>query len=444
MMKNVAVSIEEPQVSRTSDLSRPTLYAWLVFALTIGLMVSDYLSRQVISPAFVFIKHDWSLSDAQLGGLVSIVSLATGLFAVPISMLSDRFGRVKSIVAMAILWSLATIACGLTGQYSQLFASRALVGLGEAGYGGAGGALLAHVFPARLRSTVFGLFLAGALLGSVLGVLIGGIVSVHFSWRIAFFVVAAPGLVLAVLYGFFVRDYPTIKVVKTDARGHQAHESIRWSEMLRHVFPNRSSVYTYLASGFQYMITGVMIAWMPSYLIRYYAVNPQRAASLTAAIVVVMGVGMFLGGRITDALSQHNPKNKGLLPAVYCLASAVILCTAFSLPPGAVGLALLFVGAMFVGGHSGVGPAIVTEVTNPAIRATAIATIVLADNLLGLAPGPVLVGAISDHSSLRFALEIVPIASIVGAFFYMLASRSYAKDRAAFHDHPAVVAPAVL
>jgi MFS family permease len=191
------------------------------------------------------------------------------------------------------------------------------------------------------------------------------------------------------------------------------------------------------------MITGVMIAWMPSYLGRYYAANPQRAASLTALIVVVMGVGMFLGGRFTDALSQRNPANKGVMPAVFCLASAVLLCSAFSLPAGGLGLLLLFAGALFVGGHSGVGPAIVTEVTNPAIRATAIATIVLADNLLGLAPGPVLVGFISDHSSLRFALTVLPVASVIGAVFYMLASTCYAKDRAVFENQSAVASPAI-
>jgi MFS family permease len=416
-------------------------YAWGVFALTIGLMVADYLSRQVITPAFVFIKHDWALSDAQLGGLVSIVALATGLFAVPISMLADRYGRVKSITAMAVLWSLATIGCGLSGGYGALFMSRGLVGLGEAGYGGAGGAMLSHVFPARLRSTVFGLFLAGALLGTVLGSLIGGVVSVHLSWRWAFFIVAIPGLLLALLYGIFVKDYPTLKVAKANGR---TESPMKWGEMIRHAFPNRSSVFTYLASGFQYMIAGALLAWSPTYFIRYYAMNPQRAASMTALLVVVIGIGMFFGGRITDALSVRNPRNKAITPALYCLASAVLLCAAFAVTPGPLAMLLLFAGALVVGGHSGVGPAIVTEVTNPAIRATAIATIVLADNLLGLAPGPVLVGAISDHTSLQAALTVVPVASIVGALFYMLASKSYAKDRAVFEEDQAIASMAVV
>ena len=109
-----------------------------------------------------------------------------------------------------------------------------------------------------------------------------------------------------------------------------------------------------------------------------------------------------------------------------------MLVAAFTLPPGLLQIALLFAGALFVGGHSGVGPAIVTEVTSPAIRATAIATIVLADNLLGLAPGPILAGWLSDHYGLRLALEVLPVASVVAAFFYFFASRHYAKDSAVF------------
>lgn len=435
-MNNVSVTVPQPgereTAGRASEAARPSRYAWAVLALTIGLMIADYLSRQVITPAFAFIKFEWLLSDTQLGALVSVVALVTGLFAVPISMLADRWGRVKSVTLMAVVWSLATIACGLSAQYSQLLLSRALVGTAEAGYGGAGGAILAHVFPAKWRSTVFGLFLAGALIGSVLGVLIGGIVSVRIGWRAAFFVVAIPGLVFALLYRFFVKDYKNPELVETNAQGVVTTVDTRWTTVLRNVFPNRSAVFTYLASGFQYMITGVVIAWMPSFFVRTYFMRADKAASLTALIVLMMAFGMFLGGRITDSLTARNPAARGIVPALYCVGSAVLLVSAFMLPPGPLQLALLFVGALFVGGHSGVGPAIVTEVTSPAIRATAIATIVLADNLLGLAPGPILAGWLSDSYGLRFALEVLPLASIVAAVFYFLASRNYKKDSAAF------------
>ena len=110
-------------------------YAWIAFAMIFALMLSDYLSRQVINAVFPFLKTDWSLSDTQLGMLVSVVALTIGLTAVPISIVADRVGRVRAVTAMALVWALATIACGLAESFAALLIARALVGLGEAGYG---------------------------------------------------------------------------------------------------------------------------------------------------------------------------------------------------------------------------------------------------------------------------------------------------------------------
>ena len=122
------------------------------------------------------------LSDTQLGGLVSIVAIAVALGVVPLSLLADRY--VKSIFLMALIWSLATVACAFSGSYAQLLAARGVVGLGEAAYGTAGAALIASLFPARVRSTMLGAFLAAAVVGSVLGVMLGGIIAERWGWQL--------------------------------------------------------------------------------------------------------------------------------------------------------------------------------------------------------------------------------------------------------------------
>ena len=172
-------------------------------------MLSDYLSRQVINAIFPFLKAEWALSDAQLGSLTSIVALVVGVMTFPISLLADRWGRVRSATAMALVWGVATIACGLAGNYTALFIARAAVGLGEAGYGSAGGAILTHVFPPRLHSTVMGMFLAAGLFGSVLGVMLGGIIANSLGWQMAFFIVGAGGLALAIVFPFVVKEPPS-------------------------------------------------------------------------------------------------------------------------------------------------------------------------------------------------------------------------------------------
>ena len=139
--------------------------AWFAFAMTLALMVVDYVDRQVIVSLFPYMKADWGLSDKQLGALVSVVSVTVALGALPVALFADRASRVKSIVAMATVWSLATISCMFTRSYGQLLAARALVGLGEAGYGSVGAALIASHFPSRMRGALLAGFFASASVG---------------------------------------------------------------------------------------------------------------------------------------------------------------------------------------------------------------------------------------------------------------------------------------
>ena len=152
-------------------------YAWIVFALTFGLLISDYMSRQVLNAVFPLLKAEWALSDARLGLLSGIVALMVGLLTFPLSLLADRWGRVRSLTLMAALWSLATLACGLAKNFEQMFLARLFVGVGEAAYGSVGIAVVLSVFPARLRATVTGAFMAGGMFGSVLGMAAGGILA---------------------------------------------------------------------------------------------------------------------------------------------------------------------------------------------------------------------------------------------------------------------------
>ena len=122
-------------------------FAWVVFALTLALLLSDYMSRQVLNAVFPLLKVEWHLSDTQLGSLSGIVALMVGVLTFPLSLLADRWGRINSLAVMALLWSLATFACGLAQSYRQMFAARFFVGVGEAAYGSVGIAVILGIFP---------------------------------------------------------------------------------------------------------------------------------------------------------------------------------------------------------------------------------------------------------------------------------------------------------
>jgi predicted MFS family arabinose efflux permease len=180
-------------------------YAWLVFALTFGLLISDYMARQVLSAVFPLLKTQWNLTDSQLGLLSGVVAVAVGLLTCPISLVADRLGRVKSIFGMGLLWSAATLLCGIARTYHEMLAARLLVGVGEAAYGSVGIAVIISIFPQRLRATLTGAFMAGGLAGQVLGVAVGGAVAATYGWRMAFVAIGAAGLLLALAYPLVVR-----------------------------------------------------------------------------------------------------------------------------------------------------------------------------------------------------------------------------------------------
>ncbi|MCY1424345.1 4-hydroxybenzoate transporter PcaK [compost metagenome] len=152
-------------------------YAWIVFALTFGLLISDYMSRQVLNAVFPLLKSEWALSDSQLGLLSGIVALMVGLLTFPLSLLADRFGRVKSLALMAMLWSVATLGCALAENYEQMFIARFMVGVGEAAYGSVGIAVVISVFPKHMRATLSSAFMAGGMFGAVLGMAMGGVIA---------------------------------------------------------------------------------------------------------------------------------------------------------------------------------------------------------------------------------------------------------------------------
>ncbi len=317
--------------------------------LTFGLLLSDYMSRQVLSAVFPFLKVEWSLTDTQLGGLTSIVALTVGLLAVPLSLLGDRWGRSKAIVSMGALWSLATLGSAVAANYDQMMLARFFIGLGEAAYGSVGLAVVLMVFAPSRRASLTGAFMAGGSFGSVLGVFLGGILAVQLGWRWSFGVMALVGLVLVVLYLFLVSDaklarhqHPgNIPATPTTAASGKVQRA-----KLRTLVSTPSVVCAYVGSGLQLFVVGALFAWMPSYLNRAYGLAPDKAGIAAAGFILLMGVGMIVCGMITDRLTLARPIRKWTTALVYASLSLVLLPLGFALAPGALQLVLIAVGRL--------------------------------------------------------------------------------------------------
>ncbi len=404
--------------------------AWFAFAMTFALMLFDYIDRQVIVSLFPHIKAEWSLSDAQLGALVSIISVVVGVGGIPVALLADRVSRVKSIVAMATTWSLATIGCMFAGNYGQLLAARAVVGAGETGYGSVGAALISTLFPKRLRGALMGAFFAAGSLGAVLGVLLGGLIAAKWGWKMAFGVVGFPGLVLALLY-LLVRDYKTVDLAEGDSAGRPATLGAMLVRIFTALARTRTLLWVCVGAALQLIVVSAVWSWLPSYLNRFHGVAPEQAAKQAAVVVLLGALGSAFWGLTVDRFSVKRAGAKLPTLALLCLLTMLVFMAAFGgSGAGVLQWKLVLLGGFLMTCTVGVVAGVAMDVIHPGYRSTGAAVLSLFQNLFGLAIGPFLVGLMSDQWGLQQALTVVPAFSVLAALAFLVAARYYEADAA--------------
>jgi MFS family permease len=328
---------------------------------------------------------------------------------------------------MATTWSLATISCMFVGGYGQLFAARAMVGVGETGYGSVGAALISSLFPQRMRSALLGAFFAAASLGSVLGVLLGGVIATRWGWKAAFGVVGIPGLAMALLY-LLVRDYQTVALTPQLDRAKQSAGGV-----VRHIATalarSRTVLWCCIGGALQLIVVSAIWSWLPSYLNRFHGIAPDQAAKQAALVVLLGALGSFVWGVVVDRLAVRRARVKLISMSVLCVASMLVLLAAFG---GSLGGAeqfrLIALGGFLMTCTVGVIAAVVLDVIHPGVRSTGAAVLSLFQNLFGLAVGPFLAGVLSDLWGLQQAMAVIPVSSLFAALAFMLASRSYESD----------------
>ena len=406
-------------------------HSYYVFILLFLLYFFDYVDRMVVVSLFPFLQKDWGLSDTQCGMLVSAVYWAIVLFSFPISLLIDRWSRKKSIGLMAILWSLATAACAFTRNFSQLFAARTAIGLGEAGYAPGGTAMISALFPEKKRAMLVGIWNISIPLGSAIGIALGGYIAVHYGWRQAFGLVALPGLIVAVLF-FFIRDYKTIELVKTKETDKACPVPTKLSprDLVRELARTPSLLLTYIGFAGNTFLTTSLLSWLPTFLHRFENL-PMQQASLKGGLVMLLAiVGSPLGGFLADKWLRKRANARLLFSALSSTLTAVIFVLAFGLFSGGTQYVLFLIGGVSAIAFASSAIAVTQDVVHPGVRAISYSICVVVQNLLGSSLGPVFTGVLSDRFDIRTALTVVSFFPILAGIFFYIGSRFYEKDLA--------------
>ena len=406
-------------------------YSYYVFILLFLLYFFDYVDRMVVVSLFPFLQKDWGLSDTQCGMLVSAVYWAIVLFSFPVSLLIDRWSRKKGIGLMALLWSLATAACAFTRNFSQLFAARTAIGLGEAGYAPGGTAVISALFPEKKRAMLVGIWNISIPLGSAIGIALGGYIAVHYGWRHAFGLVALPGLIVAVLF-FFVRDYKTIELVKSRETTEGCPVQIKLSpkDVVRELAHTPSLLLTYIGFAGNTFLTTSILSWLPTYLHRVEHL-PMQQASLKGGLIMLLAiVGSPLGGFLADLWRKKKGSARLLFSAISSTVTAVVFVLAFGLFSGGTQYVLFLIGGVTAIAFASSAIAVTQDVVHPGVRAISYSICVVVQNLLGSSLGPIFTGVLSDRFDISTALTVVSFFPILAGIFFYIGSRFYEKDLA--------------
>ena len=406
--------------------SRPTLPAAPVAgaATALGLLTAlnfvNYIDRYILPGVQEQVKGEFHLSDAQIGSLTLWFMVAYMATSPITGWLGDRFPRKPMIVIAALFWSGINFFTASVHSYSSLNLRHAALGIGEASFGIFAPALLSDFYGPEQRNRVLTIFNVAIPVGAALGYLVGGTVGERFGWRASFIVSAVPGIIIALLIAFLMKE---------PERGASQHEKARLEKgavlSLARNPAYMCSVLGYAAVTFS---LGGISWWMPSFLQRIDGRSQSSAAYIMGAITVVAGLGgTVLGGMVAQRWSHRTPKALYFVPAISAAAAVppALLCffgpawfgtQAFTLPGLAVAIFLIFLGT---------GPvnASTVNAVRPEIRATALAGQLFLIHALGDAISPRIIGVVSDHSNLNLGLASTLVTMLLAAVIFFIGSR---------------------
>ena len=400
-------------------------YSNYVFMLLFLLYMFDYIDRMVVTSMFTSIERDWGITHTQSGLLVSAVYWAIVILTFPISILVDRWSRTKTIGVMAIMWSLATALCALTGNFVQLFMARMLIGVGEAGYAPGGSAMISGLYPVDKRARMMGLWNASIPLGSAIGVLLGGVIAAKLGWKHAFGIVAIPGMIVAILF-LFVKDYKTVDLSFYDKNSNKV--KMESKDIIKEFITKPSVLLTYLGMAAVVFVTTSMLTWLPTYFEKMRNLPQETAGKMASSVMVLALIGAPLGGYLTDMWRKSKENARLMFPAISTLLSAIVLFVALALLRGTVQYVVFLIFGILVLAFISGAASVTQDVIHPGLRATSYAIAVVAQNLLGASTAPVAMGKIYDLTNIQTALSVLPFVLLVGAFLFWMGSRYYVKD----------------
>jgi len=408
-----------------SALPRPApspRYRLLVLAMLLLVYTFNFLDRQILGILAQPIKAELRLTDTQLGALGGITfALLYSTLAIPLALVADRTSRSWVITASLAIWSAFTALCGVATGFWQFFLFRLGVGVGEAGGVAPSYAMIADSFPPRQRARALSIYSLGIPVGLAAGALLGGLLASAVNWRWAFVAVGVAGLVLAPVFRLVVKEPPRGAFDPAGAADTAGDRVSVWA-VFAILAAKRSFWLMSFAAAFSSLCGYGLAFWVPSVLIRSFGFSLLHASQYIGSLLLIGGtIGVLAGGWLADRLGGRDRGNYAKLPAVAWLitvplfaagltsGSATLSWFLFLLPHG---LNILWLGPVTTA---------VQHLVPPPMRATASASFLFINNLIGLGLGSLIMGRLSDAMTAAHGADALRFATLYALGFYLVA-----------------------
>lgn len=462
--------MSETAAAEPPAASTGRIYRTYVLILLTGVYTFNFIDRQIIGILSPAIKEDLGLADWQLGILkgFAFAVLYTTL-GIPIARLADRANRVTIISIALALWSGFTAISGACQSFIQLALARVGVGIGEAGGSPPAHSLISDYYPKETRAGALAVYAMGIPIGVAFAFLAGGWVEDTFGWRTAFVVVGLPGVVMALLLKFTVREPPRggqepesradeFKTLRVEVAGGPVERAIwflckglpekaraatfnetaviwRAAKYLLSIPTYRAVVIGATAISFSTYANGT---WIVDFYARSHAEFPRIQVYFWLGIIsgTAYAAGTFLGGFVVDKLAARSRKMYGYVPAIALLANAPLFLIVLWHPNPVVSLVFQIPVQIAIGFYLGPSFALAQTLAPVSVRALSTAVFFFILNMIALGFGPTTAGVVSsllmavftEELALRWALTLVSLSGLYAAWMYYQAGKRVDAD----------------
>ncbi len=407
-----------------TDVQSAKVTLWILLTV----YVFNFIDRQIVNILAEPIARDLDLSDTQIGLMTGLAfALFYTVLGIPIARLADRptTHRPRLIAVALAIWSGMTALCGVAQNFWQLLLARIGVGVGEAGCTPPAHSLISDIVPPEKRASALAFYSLGIPVGSLLGMVIGGLLADYLGWREAFVVVGLPGVTLALVVWFVLKD-PRRSDAATILRAKTAAPTLPLRQALAEVMGSRAYLLLVCAGSGAAFLSYGKTTWTTIFFQRTHELTAGQTGLWFGIIGGVGGIiGTWAGGYLADRFGAKNRRHVLTAPAVGMALAVPLAIAAYHAPSWPLALVLIFLPQVFNSLYYGPCYSAAQGLVPIRARAIAAAALLFFQNLIGLGLGPLFFGMLSDvleptygAESVRYVLYGAAVLGLVPAFFF--------------------------